>query len=269
MIRLGGKGGRMSIDCRAAVITGASSGLGAEMARQLAASGVPLGLIARRADRLDALASRIAEAGGVVHVAVADVADSRATREAIASLGERLGPIDLLLANAGVARPSSARGFSADEFERMVRVNLLGASYAFEAVLPGMLARQRGHLVGVSSLAAYRGLPGSAGYSASKAALSTLLEGFRVELRGSGIAVTTVHPGYVRTEMTDVNDFAMPFLMDVEPAVRIILRGIAARRAEVNFPWPIARFLGLARYWPNALYDRAAGVIDRRSRRQA
>lgn len=257
----------MDIDSRAAVITGASSGLGAEMARQLAASGVPVGLIARRGDLLNALAARIAEAGGTALVAVADVADPNATRDAIASIAARLGPIDLLIANAGVARPSSASDFSAAEFERMLRVNLLGASYAIEAVLPGMLARGRGHLVGISSLAAYRGLPGSAGYSASKAALSTLLEGFRVELRGTGIAVTTVHPGYVRTEMTADNDFAMPFLMEVEPAARIILRGIAARRAEVNFPWPLARFLGFARYWPNALYDRAAGAIDRRSRR--
>ncbi len=259
----------MRINSQAAVITGASSGIGAELARQLAGLGVPVGLIARRADRLDALASQITQAGGVAHVAVADVADPRAIRDVIHSLADRLGPIDLLVANAGVANPSSALEFSADSFERMVRVNVLGVAHAIEAVLPAMLRQGRGHLVGISSLAAYRGLPGSAGYSASKAAVSTLLEGFRVELRSFGIAVTTVHPGFVRTEMTDVNDFKMPFLMEVEPAARIILRGIAARRAEVNFPWPLAGFLRFVRLWPNVLYDRAANSLSHESRRKS
>jgi short-subunit dehydrogenase len=256
----------MRIDSRAAVITGASSGIGAELARGLAAAGVPVGLVARREDRLRAVAARIAASGGTAVVATADVAEPSQVREAIAALADRLGPIDLLVANAGVGFETPARAFVAADFERLVRVNLLGASYAFEAVLPAMLARGRGHLVGISSLAAYRGLPGSAGYSATKAGLSALLEGFRVELRPRGIAVTTVHPGYVRTPMTEGAGHPLPFAMDVGPASRIILRGIAARRREVNFPWPMAAFLGLVRHWPNGLYDRVAAALEARAR---
>jgi short-subunit dehydrogenase len=257
----------MRMDYRAAVITGASSGIGAELARGLAAAGVPVGLVARRRDRLDALAAEISAAGGTAHVATADVAEPAQVRAAVAALADRLGPIDLLVANAGVGLASSALDFSAAPFERMVRVNLLGAAYAFEAVLPAMLERGRGHLVGVSSIAAYRGLPGSAGYSATKAALSSLLEGFRVELRRCGVAVTTVHPGFVRTEMTERAEDPQPFRMEVAPAARIILRGIAARRREVNFPLPLAGFMALARHWPNWFYDRVAGAMERRARR--
>jgi short-subunit dehydrogenase len=118
-------------------------------------------------------------------------------------------------------------------------------------------------LVGISSLAAYRGLPGSAGYCATKAGLSALLEGLRVELRRHGIAVTTVHPGFVRTPMTDGAGHPQPFLMNAAPAAAVILRGIAARRREVNFPLPMATLMGLIRHLPNPIYDRAAGYPPR------
>jgi short-subunit dehydrogenase len=251
----------MRLDYRMAIITGASSGIGAELTRQLAARGVAVGLTARRADRLGSLAGAIRAAGGTAAVAAADAADREATRAAITRLGESLGPIDLLIANAGVGEECTAERFSAEALERMVRVNLLGAAYAIEAVLPGMLARGRGHLVGISSLAAYRGLPGSAGYGATKAGLSALLEGLRVELRGRGIAVTTVHPGFVRTPMTEGNGRPQPFLMEPEAASARILRGIAARRAEVNFPWPMAALLGAVRLLPNWSYDRLAAAL--------
>jgi short-subunit dehydrogenase len=246
---------------RTAIITGASSGIGAELARQLAAQGVAVGLTARRGAELGALADSIRAAGGTVATAPADVADPHAFRDAMGELTLQLGPIDLLVANAGVAIDLPADRFSGAEFEQMVRVNLLGAAYAIECVLPEMLRRGRGHLVGVSSLAAFRGLPGAAGYCATKAGLSTLLEGLRVDLRGRGIAVTTVHPGYVHTAMSAQSYHARPFLLTVEPAARIILRGIAARRREVNFPWPLASFMAFARHWPNAIYDRIAARL--------
>ncbi len=248
----------MRIGSQTAIVTGASSGIGAELARQLAASGVKVGLTARREAKLEALAEMIRKEGGTAAVAPADAADPEATRRACFRLAEALGPIDLLVANAGLGLTMTATDFSAEAFERMVRVNVLGASYAIEAVLPGMLQRGRGHLVGISSLAAYRGLPGTAGYCATKAALSTLLEGLRVELRGRGIAVTTVHPGFVRTPMTAGADHPQPFLMEVGPAARIILKGIAARRREVAFPLPMAAFMGFVRRLPNPLYDRLA-----------
>jgi len=242
-------------------VTGASSGIGAALARQLAASGVAVGLTARRAEALDALAREIRDRGGVAVVATADATDPAAIRSAFARLAEQLGPIDLLIANAGVGLSTPALGFSAETFAQMVRVNLIAPAYAIEAVLPEMLRRGRGHLVGISSLAAYRGLPGTSGYCATKAGLSTLLEGLRAELQGRGIAVTTVHPGFVRTPMTEGKDRHQPFMMEVEPAARAILKGIAARRRYVAFPWPMAAIMSLVRLLPGAAFDRMAARL--------
>lgn len=246
----------MRFPANVAIITGASSGIGAELARQLAARGVAVGLTARRAERLNALAESIRREGGRASAEPADSADRAATHAAIRRLREALGPIDLLIANAGVGVGISAVGFSAEAFEGMVRVNLLGAAYAIEAVLPEMLRRSSGQIVGVSSLAAYRGLPGSSGYCATKAGLSSLLEGLRPELRRKGIAVTTAHPGFVRTPMIEDSGDPQPFRWEVDRAARAILRGVAARRREVNFPWPMVAMLALVRHLPGWLSDR-------------
>jgi short-subunit dehydrogenase len=251
----------MRIAAETAIVTGASSGLGAELARGLAKAGLRVGLTARRVAELEDVARSIREAGGTAFVAPANAADPASTRAALALLIEALGPIDLLIANAGVGLGASVDRFSAEDFDRMVRVNLISVGYAFEAVLPMMLARGRGHLVGVSSLAAFRGLPGSSGYSATKAGLTALLEGIRPELRGRGIAVTAVHPGFVRTPMTAGSTSSQPFLMDVEPAVRIILRGIAGRRRRVDFPWPMVALLRAVQLMPGWLYDRVANRL--------
>ena len=239
-----------------ALVTGASSGLGAEMARQLGRSGWRVGLTARREAELEAVARSIREAGGTAFVAPADIADPAALRAAIAAVAEALGPVDLLVANAGVGISMVGQDFSAEAFDRMIGVNLSGVGHAIEAVLPGMLRKGAGQIVGISSLAGFRGLPGSSGYSATKAALSALLEGLRADLARSGIVVTTVHPGFVRTPMTAGSSKLMPLAIDVEPAARIILRGIASRRSRVDFPWRMAALLGLVRLLPDRLYDR-------------
>ena len=249
----------MSIRGEVAVVTGASSGIGAALARQLAARGVRVGLTSRRLDELEAVAGSIRAAGGTAAVATADAADPGATRAALARLAGELGPVDLLIANAGLGLSTPAEGFSAEVVERMVRVNLIGASYAIEAVLPEMLRRGRGHLVGVSSLAAYRGLPGSSGYCASKAGLSALLEALRPELKPRGIAVTTVHPGFVRTPMTAGQKNPQPFLMDADPAARVIVRGIEAGRRRIDFPMPMVALMTLVRLMPGPIYDRVIG----------
>jgi short-subunit dehydrogenase len=124
-----------------------------------------------------------------------------------------------------------------------------------------MIRDRRGHVVGISSLAGYRGLPGSCGYSATKAGLSALLEGLRPDLKRYGVAVTTVHPGFVRTPMTAGPNRFTPLIMDVVPAVRIILRGIEARRSRIDFPWRMAAFLGLVRHLPDSVYDRLVARI--------
>ncbi len=251
----------MKIEARVAAITGASSGIGAELARQLARLGVRVGLTARRAEELEAVARSIRAEGGTAAVAPADAADPEATFAALGRIAEELGPIDLLIANAGVGLGTPGRAFSGEAFERMIGVNLLGLGYALEAVLPGMIERGRGHVVGISSLAAYRGLPGSAGYSASKAGLTALLEGIRPELQQFGVAFTVVHPGYIRTPMTANQTNHQPFLMDVEPAVRIIIRGIAGRRRRVDFPWQMARLVHFARLVPGWVFDPVAARL--------
>jgi short-subunit dehydrogenase len=251
----------MRSDGGVALVTGASSGLGAEMARQLAADGWRVGLTARRAVDLGRVAEEIRAAGGITAVAPADATDPESTAAAIRRIARQLGPVDLLIANAGVGLELRGRDFRVDHFRTMVDVNLVGPALAIETVLPGMIARGSGQVVGISSLAGYRGLPGSAGYSSTKAGLSALLEGLRPELRRLGVAVTVVHPGYVRTPMTQGQTNPQPFVMEVEPAARLILRGVARRQARVDFPLPMVALLRLARLLPDAIYDPVAARV--------
>lgn len=244
-----------------AIVTGASSGIGAELALQLAALGVHVGLTARRRDRLEELTGQIQSRGGTAVFAAADAADPEATRQAIHTLHGQLGPVDLLIANAGLGLTRPGSEFSAEEFRQMVAVNLTGAALAIEAVLPEMLERRQGHLVGMSSLAGFRGLPGAAGYCATKAGLNTLLESLRVDLRGTGVDVTTVNPGFVRTPMIAASADRRPFVLEAPEAARRIIRGIQKRRRVVAFPWPMVLAMSLARRLPNALYDRLAGPL--------
>ncbi len=251
----------MRIDARVAAITGASSGIGAELARQLARLGVRVGLTARRVEDLEALAGSIRSEGGTASVAQADALDPAGTRAALGRIAADLGPIDLLVANAGVGLGTPGAAFSGEVFARMVGVNLLGPAHAIEAVLPSMIERGRGQVVGISSLAGYRGLPGSSGYSATKAGLTALLEGLRPELARLGVAVTVVHPGYVRTPMTAGQANRQPFLMDCEPAVGRIVRGIARKSRRVDFPGPMVGLLRVARALPGWMFDPVAARI--------
>lgn len=238
-----------------AVVTGASSGIGEALARELRRRGWRVGLLARRAERLEALAG---ELGDGCAWAVADVTDAAAVARAVAELEERLGPVDLVVANAGVGGFLSARRFDASVAATIMRTNYEGVLNAVAAVLPGMVARGRGHLAVVSSLAAWRGLPGSMGYGASKAAISHFMEGFRPQVARLGIAVTTIHPGFVKTALTDRNTVPMPFLMGAEAAARRIADGLERRRPEVNLPWPMVLIMHLVRLAPRFLYEAVA-----------
>lgn len=241
-----------------AIVTGASSGIGEAVAMRLADRGFDLGLTARRVDQLERVARSIQERGGQAVVAPADAGDPSATRAAMAHLLASLGTVDLLIANAGMAEYNPARGHSAKSFERLLRVNVLGAAYAIEAALPMMLAKGQGQIVGVSSLAGHRSfMAGHAPYSASKAALSTWLDGMRAELQGSGVLVTVVHPGFVRTPMTAGGAGRGLGMMELDRAADIMVRGILAGRARVDFPWLPARIMGLARALPTPLFDAA------------
>jgi short-subunit dehydrogenase len=241
----------MAFRGQVAVITGASSGIGWELAKQLAAGGCKVGLVARRREHLEKLAAEIRQAGGTAVGAAADVGERAATVAAVHGLARELGPVDLLIANAGLARSTYLQPLNVPDVEAMVRVNLLGVVYAIEAVLPEMLRRGSGHLVGVSSLAGLKGLPGDSGYCATKAAVNTYLEGLRIHLHGRGVAVTTVCPGFVHTEMTADFRGKMPWVMDADRAARLIVRALERRVKVYHFPWQALLLMRLTRWLPD------------------
>ena len=241
------------------VITGASSGIGWALAKELAARGARVGISARRPELLEKLVGEIRASGGIVEAETGDVADRSALAEAIGKLESRLGPTDVLIANAGVSAPSGGDPVNSDAVETMLRVNYLGVVYAFEAVLPGMLRRSAGHIVAVSSLAAYKGLPGSAAYCASKAAVNVFCEALRIELRPRGVAVTAICPGFIRTPMTAAQTNPMPFLMDAAAAAKRIADALLRRPGVYNFPWLMYRLMKITRWLPDRVILR--GVL--------
>ena len=246
----------MSFAGQVAVITGASSGIGWALAQTLAAEGCKVGLVARRRVQLAELAGQIEKAGGTAAYAEADVAQRSQVVAAIHELAVRLGPVDLLIANAGIGAPTTVEPFNVPDIEKQFRVNVLGVVYSLEAVLPQMIQSRRGHIAAISSLAAYKGLPGESAYTSSKAAVNVFMDGLRVQLRSKGISVTTICPGFVKTPMTEVNEFKMPWLLTAEEAARRIVRALKHKRKVYNFPWQMALFMKLARWAPDWLLDR-------------
>jgi short-subunit dehydrogenase len=246
----------MSFVGQVAIITGASSGIGWALARALASEGCKIGLVARRREQLADLAEQIEKSGGTAAIAVTDVADRSQVVAAIHDITARLGPVDLLIANAGVGAPTTIEPFNVADIEKMFRVNVLGVVYSLEAVLPQMLQRRRGHVAAISSLAAYKGLPGESAYTSSKAAVNVFMEGLRIQLRSKGIAVTTICPGFVKTPMTEVNEFKMLWLLTAEEAARRIIRALKRKRKVYNFPWQTALLMRLTRWAPDWLLER-------------
>jgi short-subunit dehydrogenase len=243
--------------CPVVIVTGASSGIGRALALRLGSEGYRVGLIARRRDELQAVASQIA----VAVPAVADVGDRAALRAAVAEIEGRLGPADVMVANAGFGMPTHLDPLNIADVEQTIRVNLMGVIYSVEAVLPGMLTRGSGHLLAISSLAAFKGLPGESAYCASKAAVNAYMEGLRIALRARGVVVTTVCPGFVETPMTAMNTAAMPFVMSADAAARRIARLIARRRGGVaRFPSPMALLMSLIARLPDAVVARLLRV---------
>jgi NADP-dependent 3-hydroxy acid dehydrogenase YdfG len=244
----------MSVEPGLNIVTGASSGIGRSLARRLAADGVPVALLARRKELLDSLADEIRAAGGQAIAIACDVTDPTAVREAVRAAEERFGPTARLLANAGGAGGKAAGVFDSEHFRHTVELNLMSVVHCVAAVLPGMLERRAGHLVAISSLAGYRGLPGSAAYSAAKGGLTNFLESLRIDLRGSGVDVTVIAPGFVRT--TPGGKKRKPFVMELEPATERIHRAVRERRGFYAFPRSLVALIWLGRVLPVPLYDR-------------
>src|SRR2546425_5323357 len=239
---------------RSVLITGASSGLGRGLALRYARAGATVHAVARREPELKSLAAE-APAGRVVPVAL-DVTDSerlvQAIHDAEAASG---GALDLVIANAGVGLPSSARKMDWTSVKKTFEVNVTAAGVTIASALPAMVARGAGHVVAVSSLAAFRGMPGNAAYCASKAALHVFMESVRVDLRSSGVRATTIYPGFVKTELTAKNKFPMPFLMELSDAVRVMARGIARGKATIAFPLPMAALVRWVAGLPRSIYE--------------
>lgn len=241
------------------LITGASAGIGAALARELARRGHAVGLVARREPLLAELGEEIRKAGGKAAWAAADVTDRAQVEAAVRAIEAELGPVELLVANAGGAAPVAAHKVPVESWVSVLRLNVEGVMYSVGAVLPGMLARGKGHLAAVSSVAGYRGLPASGFYSGSKAAVTVFFESLRVDLRSRGIAVSTIHPGFIATPLTSKNKFPMPFLMSAERAAVIIADGLERRRPDITFPFRMKLLMGFTALLPIWIYDRIIG----------
>ena len=253
----------MDWSTKVVLITGASSGIGRALALELARRGANLGLVARRQEVLDEIVAEIQSKrteNGIknspyVVALAADVKDCDSMRAAAAQLSSKLGPVDVLIANAGIGVTNDGAELDAGKLAEVIDVNVIGAANSVAAVVPEMVARGAGHLVVISSLAAYRGLPKSGAYCASKAAVSALFESLRLDLQPRGIDVTILHPGFIKTPLTAGRQAQLPWLMEVEVAAKKILGAIEARKKSYAFPWQLATIVRAGMLMPNFLYD--------------
>ena len=245
-------------------ITGASSGIGAALARHYAERGATLGLAARRAEQTQTLADSLSTQ---VCVYALDVADSAALAAAAQDFITRHGVPDIVIANAGISSGTRSE-LAADlaVLSRILQTNVLGLAATLQPFVAPMRERGSGVLVGIASVAGFRGMPGAGAYCASKSAAITWLESLRTELYGSGVGVVTVCPGYVATPLTAVNRHPMPFLLEAPEAARRIARAISARKRLVIIPWQMRLVFLFLRRMPNRLYDRLFARAPRKPR---
>jgi short-subunit dehydrogenase len=242
------------------LITGASSGLGREIALRLAAQGELVVAVARRPEPLGVLVQDIEAAGGRARAISCDVTDREHVARIVAEVESMDGPIDRLVACTGGGKRTTVAAFRAAQLEQMLSLNVMGTANCLEAVLPLMLNRGRGHIVAISSLAAARGLPGSAEHSAAKAALSTLLEGQRTELKRHGIDLTVLSPGFVRG---DESKKRRPFEVPLEVAAARMVKAIRLRYRSDAFPLPYVIVLAALRCIPPSWADLIVSTLIR------
>lgn len=239
-------------------ITGAGKGIGRAVAWEYAKHGWTVAVSARTQADLDALVQQsiAAKLSGRIVAFVADVTDQDALKQTFKAIEQDLGPLTQVIFNAGTHIPNNVRHFSVDPFRAIMETNFLGVVNGLSSAIPTFVSRRAGHIGVVSSVAGYSGLPLASAYGASKAALINMCEALKPELEAQGVALTMINPGFVRTPLTDKNDFPMPFLIEADVAARHIYNGMAKRKFEIAFPLPFVLILKFLRMLPYGLYFR-------------
>lgn len=235
-------------------VTGAGKGIGYAVCLELARRGDRAAASARTEGDLAALVAATEGLPGSVAAFPLDVVDEVATRRCVDDIEANFGPIDIAILNAGTHIETFAWSFDSVPFRTLFDVNVMGVVHGLAALLPRFIERGRGHVVVVSSVAGYRGLPSASAYGASKAAVINMCEALKPELDATGVRMTLVNPGFVRTPLTARNPFPMPFLMDADAAARRLVEGLDRRRFEVTFPRRFTWIMKLLRLLPYALY---------------
>ena len=237
-------------------ITGASSGIGRALALRLAGQGRLVVASARSADKLEALAAESEPLSGGIVAWPLDVTDAEAVGQAVPAIEAAHGAIVQAVLNAGSHQPMAAREFSSAALRKLVELNVFGAAHCLEALMPRMLERRAGRIAVVASVAGYCGLPTAGAYALTKGGLIKLCEALRPELAEAGVVLQVVNPGFVKTPLTDRNDFDMPFLMEVEDAARAFAKGLESDRFEIVFPAAMHWSMRLLRFLPYGLFFR-------------
>jgi len=235
-------------------ITGASSGLGLELARQYAEAGHQVSASARGIEALDALADACREMPGRIYPFGLDVTDMNQVNSCLTRITETVGVPDLCVFNAGTYTESPVKKFDREVYQRLMNINYMGVVNCLQAIVPVYLQQNRGEIAVVSSVAGYRGLPNASAYGASKAALINMCESLQPELAAAQVSLRLINPGFVRTPLTDRNKFAMPFLMEVEDAATRIAKGLEGNSFEISFPRRFTWLLKILRMLPYAVY---------------
>ncbi len=242
------------------LLTGASSGIGEALAIAMARKGAILGLLARRKELLQRLAAECESVGGTARVFACDVTDENSVAAAADDFFAEFDRIDILIANAGIGgNDAETRALNPVAVKKVIDINLMGAANSVHAVLPRMVKRGSGQIVAISSLAGFRGLPKSAAYSASKAGMTAFFESCRLDLKYTGVSVTIIQPGFIKTPLTAGRSSKMPFLMDLDAAIPLFLKAIEKKKKFAAFPWQLATIVRAGKFMPAWFYDRIAG----------
>lgn len=258
----------MKEELRGVFITGGARGIGKALAERFLAEGFRVAILDRDGEALGLVEREWGERFPRERwqLFLGDVRGRSPLEGVVRSLEEAWGGLHIVIANAGIGKPTPGQEWNHSQVVETVEINLLGAIHTIGAALPGMIARRRGHIVGMGSLAGYRAIPLGVAYSTAKAGLRTFLEGLAVELKPLGIHVTTVAPGFIDTAMTAPLPVPKPFLLPLELAAERIYQGILRRKRYVEFPFPTWMLMRFAAVLPHGLYEPLARLVWSRIR---